>query len=122
MVRSLIYLIHTNKQRGKMPKENLDLTRREFMLAGSAAVAGAAALEIAGTIPAAEAAAIKSTATGNQKTYYIGHECMGCQVCRMKCPAKAINFGDDRNEIDQSKCIHCGTCYRECPVSVISEI
>jgi Fe-S-cluster-containing hydrogenase component 2 len=40
----------------------------------------------------------------------------------MKCPAKAINFGDDRNEIDQSKCIHCGTCYRECPVSVISEI
>ena len=57
----------------------------------------------------------------NGKTYYIGHECMGCQVCRMKCPADAVNYGDDRNEIDQKKCIHCGTCYRECPVSVISE-
>jgi Fe-S-cluster-containing hydrogenase component 2 len=39
----------------------------------------------------------------------------------MKCPAGAINYGDDRNEIDQDKCQHCGTCYRECPVSVISE-
>ena len=91
------------------------------MAVSSAAIAGTLVMDIAGSTPA-EAAAIRSTATGNQKTYYIGHECMGCQVCRFKCPANAINYGDDRNEIDQSKCQHCGTCYRECPVSVISEI
>lgn len=105
-----------------MVKEALNLTRREFMVAGSAAIAGTLVMDMAGPDPVTEAAVIKSTATGNQKTYYIGHDCMGCQVCRMKCPAGAINYGDDRNEIDQSKCQHCGTCYRECPVSVISEI
>lgn len=105
-----------------MAKEGSNLSRREFMVAGSVAIAGTLAMEIAVSGPSAEAAAIKSTATGDQKTYYIGHDCMGCQVCRFKCPAKAINYGDDRNEIDQSKCQHCGTCYRECPVSVISEI
>jgi heterodisulfide reductase subunit A-like polyferredoxin len=105
-----------------MTPENLNLTRRRFILAGSAAMAGALAMDMAGSPHTAEAAAIKSTATGNQKTYYIGHECMGCQVCRLKCPNNAINYGNDRNEIDQSKCKHCGTCYRECPVSVISEI
>jgi Fe-S-cluster-containing hydrogenase component 2 len=42
-------------------------------------------------------------------------------VCRTFCPAKAVNFGDRHNEIDQEQCIHCGTCYRECPVSAISE-
>jgi heterodisulfide reductase subunit A-like polyferredoxin len=105
-----------------MPTENSNLTRRKFMIASSAAVAGALVMDIAISAPTAEAAAIKSTATGNQKTYYIGHECMGCQVCRLKCPYNAINYGDDRNEIDQSKCKHCGTCYKECPVSVISEI
>ena len=105
-----------------MAKKGSSLTRREFMAVGSAAIAGTLVMDMAGPVPAAEAAVIKSTATGNQKTYYIGHECMGCQVCRFKCPAEAINYGDDRNEIDQSKCRHCGTCYRECPVSVISEI
>jgi NAD-dependent dihydropyrimidine dehydrogenase PreA subunit len=104
-----------------MTIENSNLSRREFMAVSSAAIAGTLVMDIAGSTPA-EAAAIRSTATGNQKTYYIGHECMGCQVCRFKCPANAINYGDDRNEIDQSKCQHCGTCYRECPVSVISEI
>lgn len=105
-----------------MTTENLNLSRRKFMIASSAAIAGTLVMDMSGLDPAAEAAAIKSTATGNQKTYYIGHDCMGCQVCRLKCPAGAINYGDDRNEIDQSKCQHCGTCYNECPVSVISEI
>lgn len=104
-----------------MTSERFNLTRREFITVGSAAIAGTLVMDI-GPDPDAEAAVIKSTATGNQKTYYIGHDCMGCQVCRLKCPAGAINYGDDRNEIDQSKCQHCGTCYRECPVSVISEI
>ena len=105
-----------------MATESSNLTRREFMAVSSVAIAGTLVMDITGPAPAAEAATAKTAAAGTQKTYYIGHDCMGCQVCRMKCPADAINYGDDRNEIDQKKCQHCGTCYRECPVSVISEI
>jgi heterodisulfide reductase subunit A-like polyferredoxin len=103
-----------------MKGKSLELTRRKFLIAGSAAIATPIVMDLARNIPAAQAAeSAKASVPG--KTYYIGHECMGCQVCRMKCPAGAINYGDDRNEIDQKKCQHCGTCYRECPVSVISE-
>jgi len=105
-----------------MTEKESGISRRKFMLVSSAAMAAPFVLDAAATTSAAEAAGIRTTATGDEKTYYIGHECMGCQVCRMKCPAGAIHYGDDRNEIDQSKCEHCGTCYEECPVSVVSEI
>jgi heterodisulfide reductase subunit A-like polyferredoxin len=104
-----------------MKEKNSELTRREFIIAGSVAIAAPIIMDAAGSVQAAEAATAKTTATGTGKTYYIGHDCMGCQVCRMMCPANAIDYGDDRNEIDQEKCQHCGTCYRECPISVISE-
>ena len=98
-----------------MTEKGLNLTRRKFMLVSSAAIAAPFVIDIAGSATTAKAA------VGTQKTYYIGHDCMGCQVCRLKCPVDAIHYGDDRNEIDQDKCIHCGTCYEECPISVISE-
>jgi len=104
-----------------MTETSLSLTRRKFMIVSSAAIAAPFVMDMAGTVPATEAATAQTAASGTQKTYYIGHECMGCQVCRMMCPASAINYGDDRNEIDQKKCTHCGTCYKNCPVSVISE-
>jgi pyruvate formate lyase activating enzyme len=103
-----------------MKEKSLGLTRRKFLIAGSAAIATPLVMDLAKNIPASQAAETAKVPVSG-KTYYIGHECMGCQVCRMKCPAGAINYGDDRNEIDQKKCQHCGTCYRECPVSVISE-
>ena len=105
-----------------MKKKSLELTRRKFLIAGSAAIATPLVMDLAKNIPAAQAAETAKASMTGKKIYYIGHECMGCQVCRMKCPASAINYGDDRNEIDQSKCLHCGTCYRECPVSVITEV
>ena len=104
-----------------MKEKGLDLTRRDFIIAGSAAIAAPLIMDRSGMVQAAEAETAKTAATGTGKTYYIGHDCMGCQVCRMMCPAGAIDYGDDRNEIDQDKCIHCGTCYNECPISVISE-
>jgi heterodisulfide reductase subunit A-like polyferredoxin len=105
-----------------MKEKSSELTRRAFLIAGSAAIAAPLIMDAAGSLPAAEAATARATATGTQKTYYIGHDCMGCQVCRFMCPAGAIDYGDDRNEIDQAKCQHCGTCYRECPISVITEV
>jgi ferredoxin len=104
-----------------MKEKHSELTRREFLIAGSVAIAAPVIADAAGSISAAEAATSRTTVAGTGKTYYIGHDCMGCQVCRMMCPAGAIDYGDSRNEIDQGKCIHCGTCYRECPISVISE-
>lgn len=95
---------------------NLNLTRRKFMIAGSAAVAAPLLSNLpgAGMVPEAKAAL-------QGPVYFIGRTCIGCQVCRMFCPAEAIHFGDLRNEIDQDKCEHCGTCYEECPISAISE-
>jgi ferredoxin len=86
------------------------------MAVSSVAIAAPFIVDMAGPVPVVK----EAMAAG--KTYYIGHKCIGCQVCRLKCPSSAINYGDDRNEIDQEKCKHCGTCYRNCPISVITEI
>jgi formate hydrogenlyase subunit 6/NADH:ubiquinone oxidoreductase subunit I len=90
------------------------------MLASSAAIASPLLLDLTGTVSVVKGAETKA-ATKGQKLYYIQTLCIGCQVCRTFCPAKAIRYGDSRNEIDQKKCIHCGTCYKECPVCAISE-
>jgi ferredoxin len=105
-----------------MNSKNLKITRRNLMLAGSAAIAmpmAASAAAPSAEASAKSAAAAKPAATA-QTIYFIGHNCIGCQVCRMNCPASAIDFGDDRNVINQKKCIHCGTCYQNCPLTAIS--
>ena len=102
-----------------------NLTRRKFMLVGSAAIASPLLLNVAGSLAATKTAETRTSGTGialkGTKIYYIGEGCVGCQACRTFCPVQAIRFGNCRNEIDQKKCIHCGTCYRECNISVISE-
>jgi heterodisulfide reductase subunit A-like polyferredoxin len=111
-----------------MDSQCKSLTRRKFMIAGSAAIAAPVLLNAASSIAAAKSAEkpaeTKTTVTSaakGMKIYFIDRGCVGCQVCRTFCPGKAIHFGDTGNEIDQKKCLHCGTCYRECPISVISE-
>jgi fumarate reductase flavoprotein subunit len=106
-----------------MKSKNSSLTRRKFMMVSSAAIASPLLLNVAGSMAASKTTETKTTETGiakGTKIYYIGNECVGCQVCKTFCPVKAIRFGDCKNEIDQKKCIHCGTCYRECPVSAVS--
>jgi ferredoxin len=107
-----------------MSENGQNLSRRKFIIAGSAAIASPLILNAASAMAAAKTAEPKNTGTGIAKgtrIYYIGNGCVGCQVCKTFCPAQAIRFGDCKNEIDQKKCIHCGTCYRECPICVISE-
>jgi ferredoxin len=101
-----------------------DLTRRKFLIASSAAIASPLILDVADSMAEVKPASQKPSeqkAIKGGKIYYIPRGCIGCQVCKTFCPAKAIHFGDGGDEIDQKKCIHCGTCYRECPVSVITE-
>jgi len=107
-----------------MAETDLKLTRRKFIIAGSAAIASPLFMDASGSMAAIKTAETRTTETGIPKgtrIYFIKPSCIGCQVCRTFCPVKAIHFGDGGNEIDQKKCIHCGTCYRECPISVISE-
>ena len=107
-----------------MAETHSNITRRKFMIAGSAAIASPLLLNAAGSMAAAKPAETKSAVTNaakGMKIYFIGPGCVGCHACLTFSPAKAIHFGDTGNEIDQLKCIHCGTCYRECPISVISE-
>ncbi len=109
-----------------MSEKSSNLTRRKFMLAGSAAMASPLLLGAAGSLVGAKSAEAKMIVTNAQKgkgtsIYFIGHGCVGCQVCRTFCPAEAIHFGDTGNEIDQNKCEHCGTCYEECPICVVSQ-
>ncbi|HUL39010.1 MAG TPA: NADH-quinone oxidoreductase subunit NuoF [Methanomassiliicoccales archaeon] len=43
-------------------------------------------------------------------------KCIGCQACKVKCPAKAIDGQPKKpHEIDQSLCIKCGVCQQTCP-------
>jgi len=107
-----------------MGMRNGDLSRRKFMMIGSSAIASPLLLKAAGSTATGKTAETKTTETGiakGTKIYFIGDGCVGCQACKTLCPAKAIHYGDCRDEIDQKKCIHCGTCYRECPASAISE-
>jgi Pyruvate/2-oxoacid:ferredoxin oxidoreductase delta subunit len=105
-----------------MKRKNSEFTRRQFLITGSAAIAVPLVADFSASVPAAEAATAKKSINSGRKIYYIGHDCIGCQTCRMFCPAGAIDYGDSRNEIDQEKCQGCGTCYEECPLSVISVI
>jgi ferredoxin len=74
------------------------------MVMSSAAIVSPLLLDAAGSTAAGKTTETKGTETGiaakGTKIYYIGKECVGCQVCRTFCPAQAIRFGDCRNEID----------------------
>jgi ferredoxin len=107
-----------------MDSQSQKLTRRKFMMVSSTAIASPLLFNAANSIAAAKPAETvtpQTSAAKGTRIYFIGYGCVGCQVCKTFCPAKAIHFGDTGDEIDQKKCIHCGTCYRECPISVVSE-
>jgi ferredoxin len=100
-----------------MSEEHPNLSRRKFMVVGSATIASPLLFSLADSVPAAAAATFKK----GTKVYFVTGDCVGCHVCKVFCPAKAIFYGERRMAVDQDKCIHCGTCYNECPVSAVSE-
>jgi len=99
------------------------MDRRKFMIVSSVAIGSPLFSDLARAAGArhSEPNAAETQAAKSGKIYFINRNCIGCQVCRTFCPARAIRYGDCQNEIDQKKCIQCGTCYRECPISNISE-
>jgi len=103
-----------------MTSEGLGLTRRKFMIASSAAIASPLLLNLAGSVP--EAKGVEKKNAKKEKIYFITNQCVGCHLCKVLCPQKAIFYGERKMMIDQDKCVQCGTCYNECPICVISEI
>jgi uncharacterized protein (DUF362 family)/NAD-dependent dihydropyrimidine dehydrogenase PreA subunit len=45
--------------------------------------------------------------------------CIGCKKCYEICPAKAIEFKNNRPHIDRKKCISCFCCQEFCPVGAM---
>ncbi len=43
--------------------------------------------------------------------------CLGCGLCSVWCPEKAIKVVDDVARVDASRCRHCYTCNNECPIT-----
>ncbi len=85
------------------------LTRRKFMMAGTAAIASPLLLNAAGSTAAekaAEAGAVNKI---------IPERCINCVGCVVFCPQKAIRYGGNQAyRIDSDKCIKCGTCLQYC--------
>ena len=78
-----------------MSNESTNLTRRKFMIAGSAAIASPLLLSAAGSMVGTKTAEAK-IAKGT-KIYFIGDGCIGCQACWAFCPVKAIR--PDRSRV-----------------------
>jgi NAD-dependent dihydropyrimidine dehydrogenase PreA subunit len=94
-------------------------SRRDFMVAGSAAIVSPMLVNV---IDPVETVAAEAKKANKDKIYYISNKCIGCHACKIFCPQKAVYYGVRKMEIDQDKCVQCGTCYNECPISVIEEI
>jgi NADH-quinone oxidoreductase subunit F len=59
----------------------------------------------------------------NLISYRITDKCVGCTVCSMKCPIKAISgLRGQKHIIDVIKCVKCGICMQSCKLSAIEKV
>jgi ferredoxin len=66
----------------------------------------------------------KTTAPADERyewrAHYITEDCVGCQICELKCPTNAITgIKKERYVIEPSLCINCGVCGIFCPYDSI---
>jgi ferredoxin len=54
------------------------------------------------------------------RAHYITEDCVGCQVCELRCPAVAITgIKMQRYIIEPGRCINCGVCGIYCPFGAV---
>jgi succinate dehydrogenase/fumarate reductase flavoprotein subunit/ferredoxin-like protein FixX len=106
-----------------MGENDFELTRRKFIIAGSAAIAAPIAMNMAGRAADARTAE-KTEDKSAKKKYIVTDVCCLCPPlrCKLFCPAEAYYFDGTHMAIDQDKCIQCGTCYKICPCSAVEDV
>ncbi len=66
-----------------------------------------------------------SIVIGNTETvengYFVGSECIGCQLCYSVCPQNCIDISVKPVIINQKRCLHCGRCAEICPKQAIKK-
>jgi ferredoxin len=93
-----------------MGDAGFELSRRKFMVLSTAAIAAPFVMNMAGLTANAKGAEEKAV-------YTIDATCIGCHYCFYECPESAIQWADDKYEIDPEKCVGCGTCAEVCNIS-----
>jgi Fe-S-cluster-containing hydrogenase component 2 len=111
-----IFFIFFHIKKEEEMTQTSNLSRRKFMLVSSAAIAAPFVMNITGMVQESKAAE-GAKAAEIKPVYYINKNCIGCHFCFYSCPVSAIQWGDDKYEIDQKKCIKCGTCEKVCNIS-----
>jgi electron transport complex protein RnfB len=55
-----------------------------------------------------------------KKAFIIEENCIGCTICKKKCPVEAID-GEVKqiHKVDPEKCIGCEVCVKVCPKKTI---
>lgn len=51
--------------------------------------------------------------------YFVTDRCIGCKLCRSRCPQACIDTAQTPAVIRQEHCLHCGNCLEICPVGAI---
>jgi succinate dehydrogenase/fumarate reductase flavoprotein subunit/NAD-dependent dihydropyrimidine dehydrogenase PreA subunit len=103
-----------------MSEKDLNLSRRKFMTASSAAIAAPIVMNMAGKVAESKAAEKTEAASTGKKTYYINDNCCLCNLrCQNNCKAGAIYFDGDKMAIDTEKCVRCGKCMEVCELSAV---